>query len=313
LPKERKTEVSTPKICVVGSSNIDLIAKVSRLPKMGETLEGRYFHISCGGKGANQAVMAGKLGARVSMITKVGNDHLGHIAKDNFKDMGIDSSYIFTTDETSSGVAPILVDDQGRNLLVYIPGANMLFSPEEVDRAAKQIASADILICQLEIPLESSERALRIARDNGVRTVFNPAPARSLDRGILDLCDIIIPNETETEIITGLPVGTLDQISVAGQRLRDMGCETVIITLGERGSMLFTAERTLHVPAVKTKVIDTTGAGDAFIGSFAFFWGAGNPLDEAVRRANSIAAISVGKVGTQVSFPWAREIADLLA
>jgi ribokinase len=304
--------MAAPKICVVGSSNIDLIAKVSRLPKMGETLEGRYFHMGCGGKGANQAVMAGKLGGRVSIVTKVGNDHLGAIAKDNYKEMGIDSSHIFTTDETSSGVAPILVDDQGRNLLVYIPGANMLFSPEEVDRAADQIASADLLICQLEIPLESSQRALQIAKENDVRTVFNPAPARPLDRELLDLCDVFVPNETETEIITGLPVETLDQIAAAGRRLREMGCETVIITLGERGSMLISAEQTVHVPALETEVVDTTGAGDAFIGSFTFFWASGKSLHEAVRLANSIAAYSVRKVGTQVSFPWAHEIADLL-
>ena len=304
--------MSEPKICVVGSSNIDLIAKVPRLPKLGETLEGRYFHMGCGGKGANQAVMAGKLGARVSMVTKVGNDHLGRIAKDNYEQMGIHSSHIYTTDETSSGVAPILVDDEGRNLLVYIPGANMLFSAEEVERAAGQIASADVLICQLEIPLDSSRRALQIARDNHVRTVLNPAPAGSLDEGILSLCDVIIPNETETETITEMPVETLDQITAAGRRLREMGCQTVIITLGERGSMLLTAEQILHVPAVKTEVVDTTGAGDAFIGSFAFFWASGKPLDEAVRRATAVAAVTVTKVGTQVSFPWARDIPDLL-
>jgi ribokinase len=304
--------MSEPKICVVGSSNIDLIAKVPRLPKLGETLEGRYFHISCGGKGANQAVMAGKLGATVSMITKVGNDHLGQIAKDNYEKMGIRSSHIYTTDETSSGVAPILVDDEGRNLLVYIPGANMLFSAEEVDRAAEQIASSDLLICQLEIPLASSRRALQIARDNHVATVLNPAPARPLDRGILSLCDVLIPNETETEILTGMPVETLDQIEKAGRRLREIGCETVIITLGDRGSMLINADQILHVPPEKTEVIDTTGAGDAFIGSFAFFWASGKSLEEAVRRANSVAAVTVGKVGTQVSFPWARDIPDLL-
>jgi ribokinase len=301
-----------PKICVVGSSNIDLIAKVSRLPKMGETLEGRYFHMGCGGKGANQAVMAGKLGARVSMVAKIGNGHLGQIMMDNFKEMGIDSSHILTTDETTSGVAPILVDDQGRNLLVYIPGANMLFSPEEVESVADQIASADLLICQLEIPLKSSQRALQIARDNNVRTVLNPAPAQPLDREILALCDVFIPNETETEIITGLPVETLDQITVAGRRLREMGCGTVIITLGDRGALLISADQTVHVPAVETKGVDTTGAGDAFIGSFSFFWASGKPLEEAVRRASSVAAVSVGKVGTQVSFPWAHEIPDLL-
>lgn len=304
--------MSAPKICVVGSSNIDLIAKISRLPKMGETLEGRYFHMSCGGKGANQAVMAGKLGAQVSIVTKVGQDHLGEIIKKNYGEMGVDSRYIFTTADTSSGVAPILVDDEGRNLLVYIPGANMLLSPEDVDRAAERIASAEVLICQLEIPLESSQRALQIGRENKVRTILNPAPGRSLGRELLELCDVVAPNETETEIITGLPVDTEDQIAVAGRRLREMGCKVVIITLGHRGAMLVSEERTVRFPAVKTEAVDTTGAGDAFIGSFAYFLAQGKPLEESVRRANSIAAHSVAKVGTQVSFPWSHEIVDLL-
>ena len=304
--------MSTPKICVVGSSNIDLIAKIPRLPKMGETLEGRYFHMSCGGKGANQAVMAGRLGARVSIVTKVGQDHLGEIIKKNYAEMGVDSRYIFTTAETSSGVAPIFVDDEGRNLLVYIPGANMLLSPQDVDRAAERIAAADVLICQLEIPLETSQRALQIGRENNVRTILNPAPGRSLGRELLELCDVVAPNETETEIITGLTVDTEEQIAAAGRRLRGMGCDVVIITLGQRGAMLVSGERTVHVPAEKTEAVDTTGAGDAFIGSFAFFLAQGRPLEESVRRANAIAARSVAKVGTQVSFPRAREIADLL-
>jgi ribokinase len=279
---------------------------------MGETLEGRYFHMSCGGKGANQAVMAGKLGAQVSIVTKVGQDHLGEIIKKNYEEMGVDSKYIYTTGETSSGVAPILVDDEGRNLLVYIPGANMLLSPEDVDRAAERIVSADVLICQLEIPLESSQRALQIGRDNKVRTILNPAPGRPLSSELLELCDVVAPNETETEIITGLPVDTEVQISAAGRRLRDMGCEVVIITLGHRGAMLVSDERTVHFPAVETEAVDTTGAGDAFIGSFAYFLAQGKSLEESVRRANSIAAHSVGKVGTQVSFPWGHEIVDLL-
>ena len=145
-----------------------------------------------------------------------------------------------------------------------------------------------------------------------MRTVLNPAPAQPLDQEILELCDVFIPNETETEIITGLPVETLDEISAAGQRLREMGSKTVIITLGDRGALLITSEQTIHVPAVETEGVDTTGAGDAFIGSFSFFWASGKPLDEAVKRANSVAAVSVAKVGTQVSFPWAHEIPDLV-
>jgi ribokinase len=304
--------MGVPKICVVGSSNIDLIAKIPRLPKMGETLLGRYFHMSCGGKGANQAVMAGKLGAQISIVTKVGQDHLGEIIRKNYEEMGVDPRFIFATAETSSGVAPILVDDEGRNLLVYIPGANMLLSPEDVERAAERIAAADVLVCQLEIPLESSQRALQIGRKNDVRTILNPAPGRSLSAELLELCDVVVPNETETEIITGLPVDTEDQIAAAGRRLRDMGCDVVIITMGHRGVMLVSGKGTEHFPAVKTEAVDTTGAGDAFVGSFAYFLARGKPLEESVRRANMIAAHTVGRVGTQVSFPWRHEIVDLL-
>lgn len=304
--------MSEPKICVVGSSNIDLIAKIPRLPKMGETLLGRYFHMSCGGKGANQAVMAGKLGARISVVTKVGQDHLGEIIKKNYEEMGVDPGYIFTSAETTSGVAPILVDDEGRNLLVYIPGANRRLSPEDVDRAAERIAAADVLVCQLEIPLESSQRALEIGRENNVRTILNPAPAQGLSRELLGLCDVVIPNETETEIITGLPVDTEEQIAAAGSRLREMGCDVVIITMGHRGVMLVSAEGTQHFPAEKAEAVDTTGAGDAFVGSFAYFLAQGRALEESIRRANRIAAYTVARVGTQVSFPWSRDIADLL-
>jgi ribokinase len=304
--------VSAPKICVVGSSNIDLIAKIPRLPKMGETLLGRYFHMSCGGKGANQAVMAGKLGARISIVTKVGEDHLGEIIRKNYEEMGVDSKYIFTSAETSSGVAPILVDDEGRNLLVYIPGANMLLSPEDVQRAVEPIVAADVLVCQLEIPLESSQRALGIGRENSVRTILNPAPARGLSRELLELCDVVIPNETETEIITGMPVDSEEQIAAAGRRLCEMGCAVVIITMGHRGVMLIREEGIQHFPAEKAEAVDTTGAGDAFVGSFAFFLAQGRALEESIRRANRIAAYTVTRVGTQVSFPWREEIYDLL-
>jgi ribokinase len=304
--------MSVPRICVVGSSNVDLIAKIPRLPKMGETLLGRYFHMSCGGKGANQAVMAGKLGAQISIVTKVGQDHLGDIIRKNYEDMRVDPRYILTSDETSSGVAPILVDDEGRNLLVYIPGANMLLSPEDVQRAVEPIAAADVLVCQLEIPLESSRRALQIGRENNVRTILNPAPAQSLSRELLELCDVVIPNETETEIITGMPVDSEEQIAAAGRRMCEMGGRVVIITMGHRGVMLVHEKGTRHFPAERAEAVDTTGAGDAFVGSFAYFLAQGRELEESIRRANKIAAYTVARVGTQVSFPWSHEIADLL-
>jgi ribokinase len=291
---------------------MDLIAKVPRLPKIGESLEGRFFHMSCGGKGANQAVMAAKLGARVHMVTKLGRDHLGEVVLKNYREMGVASRFIFRNSEASTGVAPILVDDRGRNLLIYIPGANLQLRPEDVDRARKAIETADVLICQLEIPLESTRRALQIGRNSGVRTILNPAPGRPLPADLLTLSDIVVPNETETEIITGMPVETKEQIEAAALRLREMGARAVVITLGERGALLLNSEGTTRVAAEAIQVVDTTGAGDSFIGSLAYFWGLGRGQDEAVRRANAIAARSVGKVGAQVSFPRRSEIADLL-
>ncbi len=304
--------MTEPKICVVGSSNMDLISKIPRLPKMGETLVGHYFHMGCGGKGANQAVMAAKMGAQVTMVTRLGRDPLGEITLKNYQEMGIDTSYIFFDEERFSGVAPILVDDEGRNMIVIVPGANDGLSPEDARRAKEAILAADVVVCQLEVPIETTIEAFRIAKEGGVRTIFNPAPGRPLPAELLALSDIAAPNETETEIITGLSVETLEEAETAAQKLREMGTQIAIITLGERGALLVDDEGPTHVPAVETRAIDTTGAGDAFIGSLAYFLAQGKALREAIKRANAVAAISVTKVGTQVSFPWREEIEHLL-
>lgn len=301
-----------PKICVVGSSNMDLISKIPRLPKMGETLVGHSFHMGCGGKGANQAVMAAKLGAQVTMVTKLGRDPLGEMTFKNYRDLGIDTAYIFFDEKRFSGVAPILVDDQGRNMIVIVPGANDGLSPEDARTAQKAILSADILICQLEVPIETTLEAFRIAKEGGVRTILNPAPAHPLPDELYKLSDIFAPNETETELLIGMPVKTLEEAEEAAKKLRQAGPETVIITLGEKGALLVDEEGTTHVPAVETDAVDTTGAGDAFIGSLAYFLAEGRPMRDAIRRANAVAAISVTKVGTQVSFPTREEVAHLI-
>ena len=300
-------------ICVVGSSNMDLISRIPRLPKMGETLVGRSFQMGCGGKGANQAVMAAKLGARVTMVTKLGRDPLGRITFDNFRELGMDTSYIFFDQELFSGVAPIMVDDDGRNMIVIVPGANDNLRPADIRRAEKAIRSADILICQIEVPLETSIEAMRIAKAAGVRTIFNPAPARTLPQEIIELSDILAPNETETEILTGIAVKSLEDAEAAACKLRDMGASVVVITLGERGVLLLDNEGSAHIPALKTKAVDTTGAGDAFIGTLAYFLALNKPLQEGIKRANAVAAISVGRMGTQSSFPARAEIEELIS
>lgn len=296
--------MATPtKICVVGSSNIDLISRVPRLPKLGETMVGHSFHLGYGGKGANQAVMAAKLGAQVTMVTKLGRDVFGEGTLKNYRDQGIDTTHVLFDDALFSGVAPIFVDDNAKNFIVIVPGANMGLTPADAQAAQAAILGADILICQLEIPMETTFEAFRIAKRGKVRTILNPAPAASLPDELLRLADVCAPNETETELLTGLPVATTAQAEAAARKLLSRGPTTVVLTLGERGALLVDKDRVEHIPAIRVDAVDPTGAGDAFIGSLAAFWGEGRPLRESIRLANAVAAQSVTKIGTQISFP----------
>jgi len=298
-----------PRICVVGAANLDLISYVPRLPRMGETLHGSRFHMGFGGKGANQAVMAAKLGAEVAMVTKLGRDIFGENTLKNFSSFGIDTRHVLFTEKAFSGVAPIAVDAEGHNSIIIVTGANDLLTEEEIEAARPVIASAQILVCQLEVPLAISLAAMRIAREEKVATIFNPAPARpGLPDELYRLSDIICPNESETELLTGLEVKTQEQAAAAARVLLGHGAGKVILTLGERGSLLVTEKETVHVPAQKVKALDSTGAGDAYVGSLAFFLAGGKPIAEAMRRANAIAAISVQASGTQTSFPQAKDL-----
>ena len=301
-----------PKICVVGSSMIDLISKVPRLPKLGETLVGRSFHLGYGGKGANQAVMAAKLGARVTMVNKVGRDVFGEGTLGNYREQGIDTTHVMFDESRFSGVAPIFVDDNAQNFIVIVPGANLGLLPADVQKAAEVILAADILICQLEILSETTLEAFRIAKSGNVRTILNPAPAASIPDELLQLSDICAPNETETELLTGQPVGTMAEAEAAARKLLPRGTRTVILTLGERGALLVDEDTVESIPAVKVDAVDPTGSGDAFIGSLAVFLGEGLSMSNAIRRANAVAALSVTRIGTQVSFPKRVEADDFL-
>ena len=292
-----------PKVCVVGSSMIDLISKVPRLPKLGETLVGHAFHMGYGGKGANQAVMAAKLGAQVTMVNKLGRDVFGEGTLKNYREQGIDTTHVMFDETRFSGVAPIFVDDNAQNFIVIVPGANLGLSPTDVQGAREVILAADLLVCQLEIPVETTLEAFRIAKSGKVRTILNPAPAAPIPDELLRLTDICAPNETETELLTGMPVQTLEEAEAAAQRLRSRGAEVVILTLGERGALLVEGAGVEHIPAIKVDAVDPTGAGDAFIGSLAVYLGEGLPLRDAIRRANVVAALSVTRIGTQISFP----------
>lgn len=305
-------QTKRPRICVVGSANMDLLTKVPRLPRLGETLVGHYFHMGCGGKGSNQAVMSAKLQADVTMVVKLGNDPFGEITLKNYQSHNIDTQFVFWDDDHFSGVAPIFVDDHGKNVIVIVPGANMTLSPKDVQKASNAIQSADVVVCQLEISVETTLEALRIAKQANVRTILNPAPATPIPDEMFLLSDVIAPNETETEILTGLPVKTIDQVKAAARALQSRGSKNVILTLGERGAYVLGKSESCFVPATHVEAIDTTGAGDAFIGSFAYFWGAGDTIKAAVQKANIIAGISVTKIGTQVSFPSWEEVKELI-
>jgi len=301
--------MAQPNICVVGASNIDLISYVPRMPKLGETLHGTKFTIGFGGKGANQAVMAAKLGGQVAMITKLGKDIFGNDTLKNFETFGINTEGVTFTDGAFSGVAPIAVDPNGDNSIIIVSGANNHLSVADLQDAKHIIASAKVMVCQLEIPVEISLEALRIAKAAGVTTIFNPAPARSeLPEEIYQLSDIFCPNETETELLMGVRIQTQDEAVTAARELLKRGPKKVILTLGARGSLLVTPDHIELVPAEAVKAVDTTGAGDAFIGSLAYFLAAGKPFAEVMQRANKIAAISVQHPGTQTSFPDAENI-----
>lgn len=307
--------MDTPKICVVGACNIDLISYVPRLPKLGETLHGTRFHIGYGGKGANQAVMAAKMGGEVTMITKLGQDVFGDNTLKNFQEWRVNTKHVHFTDQAFSGVAPIAVDPDANNSIIIVTGANDLLTEDELEAARADIAASKIMVCQLEIPLEINLTALRIARQEGVQSIFNPAPARpELPEEVYQLSDIFCPNESETELLTGKTIGTLEEAEAAARILLERGAKTVILTLGERGSLLVTQDSSEYVPVDTVKALDTTGAGDAFVGSLAYFLASGKSLTDAMRRANRIAAISVQASGTQTSFPIAKDLPpELLA
>jgi ribokinase len=301
------------RVCVVGASNIDLISYVPRLPRLGETLHGERFQMGYGGKGANQAVMAAKLGARVVMVTKLGRDVFGEGTLANFREWGVDAEHVLFTEEAFSGVAPIAVAPDGSNSIIIVTGANDLLTGDEIERARPAIASASVVVCQLEIPVEISLAALRVAREEGVRTIFNPAPARSeLPEELYRLSDVLCPNEPETELLVGRPIGGDEE--GAARELLARGAGAVILTLGERGCLVVDGGEARNVPVEAVEAVDTTGAGDAFVGSLAYFLAHGRSLVEAAERANRIAAVSVMGRGTQTSFPAAADLpAELLA
>jgi ribokinase len=289
-------------IAIVGSANVDLTTFNDVFPRPGETIFGKKFDLGFGGKGANQAVAARLCGASVGMVAKVGSDLFGPATIENFQSLGIDASHVRIAEGVSSGVAPIFVEPNGQNRIIVVKGANDTLSPEDVDAAAPLLKKADTIVMQFEIPLRTVYHTVRFAESNGIRCIVNPAPAQPVDFDEIRGVDYFIPNESEAEAITGMPVHSIEEAKRCADFLLQRGLRRVVITLGERGCLLAGANGAELIPAFKVKAVDTTGAGDAFIGSFAVFLGEGLPEEESLIRASLYAALSTTKVGTQKSF-----------
>jgi len=302
-------------IAVIGSNMVDLISYIDQMPKAGETLEAAEFELGCGGKGANQAVAAARMGADVMMVTRVGDDLFADNTLRNLQRAGIDTRFVKKVPGVSSGVAPIFVDrSTSQNRILIVKGANNHLLPADIDQAADALQQCRLIILQLEIPLETVYAAIDFARRHHIKVILNPAPAaRELDIRYACQCEFFIPNETELEILTGMPVDNDDNIRRAGQSLLDQGLRNLIVTLGQRGALWMTDNSCEHVASLPVRALDTSGAGDAFIGCFAQHYIRQNDVLSAMQQAVVYAAYSVTGKGTQRSYPDAAQFHDFIS
>jgi ribokinase len=300
------------KIVVLGSLNMDLIIRMPRLPAPGETVLGGDLVTALGGKGANQAVAAARLGGAVTMIGRVGADAYGQAQRAALQEAGIDARWLLPDPKAPTGVAFILLDEAGQNSIVVSPGANQCVSPDDVLAAQAALEEASCQVMQLETPLETVMEAAFQAARKGVRVVLNPAPAQPLPASLLSKVDTLILNETEASLLTGLSVEGDGAVQQAGRRLLELGPHCVVLTLGGRGAFWIISQRSGFVPAFKVQVVDTTAAGDAFVGAFAVALAEGMPEDTAVRFACAAGALATTRLGAQPSLPTRVEVATLL-
>jgi len=301
-----------PRIAVVGSINMDLVFRAPRMPAVGETLTGHNFFQLPGGKGANQAVACARQGASVHFVGAVGADLFGQQALQGLAAEGIATAHIVSSSAAASGVAGIFVADDGANSIVIAPGANELLSVAQVEAAGAVIADAAYLICQLESPLDSVRRAIAIAREHGVRVVFNPAPARALDDALLAQVDYLVVNETEAAQLSGMPVVDPSDALRAAGALRARGAAVVLLTMGEQGVLVASPDTTRFIPAVQVDVVDTTAAGDTFVGALTVGLARGHELGAAVVEAQYAAALTVTRIGAQAAIPTRDEVIHLM-
>jgi ribokinase len=295
-------------ICVVGSLNMDLIVRAARFPQPGETIHGRDFSTACGGKGANQAYAVVRMGQGARMIGCVGDDAFGEAMTANLQRAGVDTSGVLRVAGVSSGIAVITVDDSGQNEIVLAAGANARVDAARVQSMTAAIQTADAVIAQLETTLEATEMALRLAREAGSISIFNPAPGAPVSDEMLALCDWVIPNETEAALLAGMAVHGLDDAKRAAGALRARGARNVLVTLGSQGVWADAAAWQGHVPAFPVAPVDTVAAGDTFIGAFASRLVEGALVQDAVRFGNAAAAIAVTRPGAQPSIPTRAEV-----
>ena len=292
-------------IFVVGSLNADLVVKSPRFPQPGETISGGDLQIIPGGKGANQAVAAARQGVKTTMLGRVGSDSFAPFLIDNLKANQVDTSHVIA-DSSATGTAIIVVDANGQNSIVLSPGANGNVSPADVDSAS--FSNSKLLLLQLEIPTPTVLHAAQQARANGLTVILNPAPAKPLPAELISTVDILIPNESELSLLTGLPVNDADSAERAAKEIMKQGVKTVIVTLGSKGALLVTAQQTTQVDTYKVNVVDTTAAGDAFIGGFASALLSGKSLEDSVRHGCACGALATTKFGAQPSLPTKEEV-----
>ena len=296
------------KIIVIGSSNVDMVVRTSHLPAPGETILGGEFFMNQGGKGANQAVAIKRLGGNLIFMAKLGNDVLGRQSVGYFKKEGIDTRYIALDEDSASGVALISVDDHAENSIVVASGANMLLNEQDVDKVVEEMCEGDILLMQLEIPIETVEYAAQIASEQGIKVILNPAPARALSNKLLQNLYMIIPNETEAEILSGIKVTDWESARRAADIISAKGVDIVVITLGSKGALIKEKDTFHEVPVPKVKAVDTTAAGDTFCGALCVALSEDVDVLNAVKFANKCASITVTRMGAQPSLPYRKEI-----
>lgn len=296
------------KIVVIGSSNTDMVIKMNVFPVPGETVLGQSFIMNQGGKGANQAVAAARMGGNVTFITKVGNDLFGKKSVEMYKKEAINTEYISSDTENPSGIAFITIDRNGENSIIVVPGANGALNTLDIDKAKTEIENADLILMQFEIPLETVEYVTDIAASKGIKVILNPAPAKIVSDDFLKKLYLIIPNETEAEILSGVKVCDWESAKKAAEIIGSKGAENVIITMGALGALIKQGNIFYEVPTVKVNVVDTTAAGDTFCGSFCVALANGADMVEAVKVANKCSSITVTRMGAQASIPYKEEV-----